>query len=129
MSNTHTELDDFTVSLLCNSEVIDVNQDPLGVQGVKQYGDGTYATYVKPLEDGSLAVAMFNLTKEPKMIGFVPHSLGLMETQTVRDLWRQKDLGSIECKDRWETEVAPHGVVFVRLSPGLTDTKYVGFWH
>ena len=123
------EMDDFTVSLLCNSEVIDVNQDPLGVQGVKQYGDGTYATYVKPLEDGSLAVAMFNLTKEPKKIGFVPHSLGLMETQTVRDLWRQKDLGTVERKDRWETEVAPHGVVFVRLSPGLTDTKYVGFWR
>ena len=123
------EMDDFTVSLLCNSEVIDVNQDPLGVQGVKQYGDDTYATYVKPLEDGSLAVAMFNLTKEPKKIGFVPHSLGLMETQTVRDLWRQKDLGTVERKDRWETEVAPHGVVFVRLSPGLTDTKYVGFWH
>ena len=80
-------------------------------------------------EDGSLAVAMFNLTKEPKKIGFVPHSLGLMETQTVRDLWRQKDLGTVERKDRWETEVAPHGVVFVRLSPGLTDTKYVGFWH
>ena len=106
-----------------------MNQDPLGVQGVKQYGDDTYATYVKPLEDGSLAVAMFNLSDKPKMIGFVPHSLGLMATQTVRDIWRQKDLGTVERKERWETEVAPHGVVFVRLSPGLTPDKLLGFWR
>ena len=123
------DMDDFTVSLLCNSEVIDVSQDPLGIQGVKQYGDDTYATYVKPLEDGSLAVAMFNLSDAPKMIGFVPHSLGLMADQTVRDLWRQKDVAVVSRKERWETEVAPHGVVFVRLSPGLTQEKLLGFWR
>ena len=121
------ELDDFTISLLCNSEVIDVNQDALGIQGVKQYGDGTYATYVKPLEDGALAVAMFNLSDQPKKIGFVPHSLGLIGAQQIRDLWRQKDIGSIGQKERWETEVAPHGVVFVKLCPGLTGEKLHGF--
>ena len=29
-------LDEFTLSLLCNHEVLDINQDPLGIQGVKQ---------------------------------------------------------------------------------------------
>lgn len=123
------ELDDFTLSLLCNSEVIDVNQDPLGAQGVRQYGDETYATYVKPLEDGSLAVAMFNLSDTPKKIGFVPHALGLIADQKIHDIWRQQDIGSVARKERWETEVAPHGVVFVRLSPGLTETKLRGFWR
>ncbi len=123
------ELDDFTIGLLCNSEVIDVNQDPLGVQGVKLYGDDTYATYVKPLEDGSLAVAMFNLSGAPKKIGFVPHSMGLIGDQTIRDLWRQRDITKISQRERWETEVAPHGVVFVRVSPGLTGEKLVGFYR
>ena len=121
------ELDDFTLSLLCNSEVIDVNQDPLGIQGVRQYGDDSYATYVKPLEDGSLAVAMFNLSLTPKNIGFVPSSLGLIGEQQIRDLWRQKDIGRVDHGERWETEVAPHGVVFLRLSPGLTGEKLKGF--
>ena len=120
------ELDDFTVSLLCNSEVLDVHQDPLGIQGIRQYGDETYATYVKPLEDGSVAVAMFNLSGEPQKIGFIPYSLGLYGDQTVRDLWRQQDVARIAQNVRWETVVAPHGVCFVRLSPGMTGTKLVG---
>ena len=123
------ELDDFTISLLCNSEVIDVNQDPLGIQGVKQYGDQTYATYVKPLEDGTLAVAMFNLSDQPKKIGFIPHAMGLIGEQHLRDLWRCQDIGTVAVKERWETEVAPHGVVFLKVSPGLTGEKLKGFYR
>ena len=37
-------------------------------------GDETHAIYVKPLEDGSLAVALFNLGDEPRVMGFVPLS-------------------------------------------------------
>ena len=122
-------MDEFTVSLLCNNEVIDVNQDPLGYQASRVYGDDTYATYLKPLEDGSVAIAMFNLTESPVKIGFVPKSLGLMGNQKIRDIWRQKDLGSIGFRERWETEVAPHGVCFVRVSPGVKDMKLQGYWR
>lgn len=123
------ELDDFTINLLCNSEVIDVNQDELGIHAVKIYGsekDG-YATYLKPLADGSVAVAMFNLTDKPKTIGFIPRSLKLIEPQTVRDLWRQKDIATIQPQERWETEVAPHGVVMVKLSNGYINARPLGF--
>ena len=85
--------------------------------------------YIKPLEDGSVAVAMFNLSDQPKMIGFIPHAIGLTADQSIRDLWRQKDLGKVGRKDRWETEVAPHGVVFVKLSPGVTGEKLHGFFR
>jgi len=37
--------------------------------------------------------------------------------QTVRDLWRQKDIATIDADGKYETKVAPHGVVFVKLSP------------
>lgn len=119
-------MDDFTVSLLCNNEVIDVNQDPLGYQASRVYGDSSYATYVKPLEDGSAAVAMFNLSESPKKIGFVCRSLGLIGSQTIRDIWRQKDLTTVRDKDRWETEVAPHGVVFVKVYPGYSKEQPAG---
>jgi hypothetical protein len=119
-------LDDFTLSLLCNSEVIDVNQDPLGLQGVPQQKDGEGAIYVKPLEDGSLAVALFNFTDAPKKMGFICHKLGLIGEQTIRDLWRQQDIAKVGQKDLWESEVAPHGTVFLRISPGHTGERLTG---
>ena len=121
-------LDEFTLSLLRNNEVIDVNQDPLGVQAVKFIGNDSYAVYVKPLEDGSLAVGLFNLSDKPRKIGFRPHSLDLIGKQTVRDLWRQKDIATVEQTKRWETEVAPHGVVLVKFSPGQTGEKLEGYY-
>ncbi|MBQ7622476.1 MAG: putative Ig domain-containing protein [Bacteroidales bacterium] len=121
------ELDDFTLSLLCNSEVIDVNQDALGIQGARQEGDDKHAIYVKPLEDGSMAVAMFNFTGEPLKMGFQPVKLGLIGEQTVRDLWRQEDIAKVRQTDRWESEVAPHGTVFLKFYPGCQNVKLKGF--
>ncbi len=123
------ELDDFTLSLLCNSEVIDVNQDPLGLQGVKQDSDENGAIYVKPLEDGSLAVALFNYTETPRKMGFICHKLGLIGEQTIRDLWRQRDIAKVAQKEPWETEVAPHGTVFLRIYPGHTGERLTGFYR
>ncbi|MDD3160960.1 MAG: putative Ig domain-containing protein [Bacteroidales bacterium] len=119
------QLDDFTLSLLCNNEVIDVNQDPLGIQAYPYYKDNTYVTYVKHLEDGSMAVAMFNKTNEPKKIGFKPKSLGFRGKQIIRDLWRQKDLMEIEGDNLYETIVAPHGVALVKIYPGISHEKVV----
>lgn len=119
-------LDEFTLSLLCNSEVLDVNQDPLGIQGVRHEGDKDYAIYVKPLEDGSLAVGLFNLSGQAREIGFIPHKLGLMGKQMVRDLWRQQDVAEIAQKERFSVTVAPHGAALLRLSPGITGNKLVG---
>lgn len=121
------ELDDFTLNLLCNSEVIDVNQDELGWQASRIYGDDSYATYLKPLADGTVAVAMFNLSSEPKKIGFIPRSLGVIGSQVIRDLWRQKDIYTCGYHERWETEVAPHGCVFVKLTPVQKNFVPEGF--
>jgi len=121
-----TRADDFLVSLLTNDEVIAIDQDELGLSPAKKYGDGTYATYIKCLSDGGVAVAMFNLSDKPMNIGFIPQSLGLYETQVVRDLWRQEDVASVGYRERWETEVAPHGVCLVKLTPGYINGKPLG---
>jgi len=119
-------LDDFTLSLLCNNEVLDVNQDPLGFQGTCYSRNEKQAIYVKPLEDGALAVAYFNLDSIPHEIGCSPRKLGLMEPQTIRDLWRQQDLKTIDARTRWEVTVAPHGAAFYKMYPGITNTKLHG---
>ena len=120
--------DKFTKSLLCNNEVIDINQDPLGYAATKIYGNSSYATYFKPLEDGSLAIAMFNLSEKPQKIGFKPRAIGVIGNKiTVRDVWRQKDVAEItNDRDRFDTDVPPHGVVLVRVFPGFTKERPVG---
>lgn len=108
-------IDDFTLSLLTNPEVLEVNQDALGMMGVRNvFGPSKHQTvYVKRLEDGTLAVALFNISGEEKTVSFVPRDLGLLGVQTIRDLWRQKDMGKVQDKQRWEVKLPPHGCAFI----------------
>ena len=120
-------LDDFTLNLLCNNEVIDVNQDPLGYQASAVSSTDTSAVYVKPLEDGSLAIALFNLSDKPVKMGFSCTDFGITGDQTIRDIWRQKDLCTVADTERWETEVPVHGTAFLRIYPGNTRERPVGY--
>lgn len=57
-----THLDDFTLSLLSNDEVLAIDQDPLGKEARRVKEDTTAGTEVwaRPLADGTTAVALFN---------------------------------------------------------------------
>jgi alpha-galactosidase len=46
-----SRMDDFTLNLLTNSEVLDVNQDPLGKQAQQVYINGDIQVWVKELEE------------------------------------------------------------------------------
>ena len=109
------KMDDFTLSLLSNDEVLEVNQDSLCKQAVQVGGQGDLKVYAKPLDDGSLAVGLFNAGKETAPVTANWSDLKLKGQQRVRDLWRQKDLGTFS--DKFETTVASHGVVLVRIFP------------
>ncbi len=109
-----TRLDEFTLNLITNDEVLAVNQDALGKQASRDILDGNFQVWSKPLADGSRAVGIFNLGEESQKYELDPDKLGLKGSQTVRDLWRQKDSGTINGK--YETVVPSHGVVMIRLS-------------
>jgi alpha-galactosidase len=119
-----TRLDPFTVGLLTNDEVLDVDQDALGQAGhlvrPPLAGYTPIQIWAKPLEDGSLAVGLFNLG-DATATGSVHWSdLLISGSRTVRDLWRQKDLGSFDQK--FESQPIPsHGVMLIRLSRPLRD--------
>jgi alpha-galactosidase len=108
-----TKLDDFTLGLLTNDEVIEVNQDVLGKQGRRVWKDGTSEVWAKPLEGGALAVGLFNRGEGEVRIAASWSTLGVQGKRRVRDLWRQKNLGAFEGK--FETVVGRHGVVLVRV--------------
>ena len=65
-SGNMEKLDAFTLNVLCNAEVIDVNQDTLGKQARVVRQDRSDLVPAKPLEDGSLAVRHLQLGEEPR---------------------------------------------------------------
>jgi alpha-galactosidase len=108
-----TQLDDFTLNLLTNDEVLEVNQDPLGQQARRMSQDGSLEVWAKKMYDGSTAVGLFNRGEMPRVVTAQWSDLDVSGMLRVRDLWRQKDLGTFEGK--FEAEVSRHGVVMVRL--------------
>jgi len=113
-SGDMSRLDDFTLNVLCNSEVIDVNQDPLGKQARIVRHTAEEFVLARPLEDGSLAVGLFNLSAAARNIAVSWADLGITGRRRARDVWRQSDAGSFE--GAASSEVAAHGVRFFRLS-------------
>ena len=108
------KLDPFTLGLITNDEVIDVNQDVLCKQATRVAESGKLEVYAKPLEDGSRAVGLFNRGTSAAKVRVNWSDLQIRGRVTVRDLWRQKDVGVFS--EYFETLVAPHGVVLVRMS-------------
>jgi len=116
-----SDMDEFTLNLLSNDEVLAVNQDPLGNQGRKLLEEDGFEVWVKELWDGSKAVGIFNFA--PLELDDIPEreyalewkKLGLPETQSVRDLWRQKDLG-IHRKS-FKVSLPEFGVSLVKVTP------------
>ena len=124
------KIDDFTRSLLCNFEVNDILQDPLGMRAMPFYRGEKHAVYVKILEDGDLAVALFNISEEPLTIEIEPRALGLWEKPAmVRDVWRQRVVTYVYPGDTFSTDVAPHGTALYRLSPGNSGEKSLAQTH
>ncbi len=109
-----TRLDPFTLSLLTNDEVIDVDQDPLGKPGRRVWKQGPLEVWARDLEDGAKAVGLFNRGEGTVGVEATWADVGVSGRQSVRDLWRQKDVGVFE--GRYAVTVGRHGVVLVRVS-------------
>ncbi|MBK5261775.1 MAG: putative Ig domain-containing protein [Peptostreptococcaceae bacterium] len=108
------QLDEFTLNVLCNPEVIDVDQDPLGKSGKVIRKSEDCFLMVKDMADGSKAVGLFNQSKNAAELVVDWKELQISGKQSVRDLWRQKELGVY--KQKFSAQVPPRGVVMVKIS-------------
>ena len=130
-----TKLDDFTLSLLTNDEVIEVNQDELGAQAAVVAEGPRAQVWAKPMSDGSLVFALYNTHEMNTKITIDFDALGLEGRWLVRDLWRQKDLGIYSVQ--YSAEVLGHATHLVRLfpreggrlTPGVTDIRMNSFYR
>jgi alpha-galactosidase len=114
-SGDMNRLDPFTLNILCNPEVIEVDQDPLGQSAALIPLDDETFVMVKEMEDGSKAIGFFNRDEIDRDLTAAWSVLGLQGEQAVRDVWRQQDLGvrqgAMTCR------VPSRGAMLVRVRP------------
>ena len=102
-----------TAEILMNADVIAVNQDSLGKQGRRFSKSGEQEIWVRPLADGSTAVALFNRATEPATVKANWSALGIANVKKVRNLWSHQDVTSTGAN--YEATVPGHGVVMLRV--------------
>ena len=122
-------LDSFTLNLLANDEIIEINQDPLGKPARLVVNENGIQVWLKPMEDGSYAAGLFNIDgygttpesyfrwgdEKPRNFEFDFASLGLKGKWKLRNVWKQKEEGVFS--NFFKTSIRYHGVVMLRLYP------------
>jgi alpha-galactosidase len=122
-------LDAFTINLLSNDEVIEINQDPLGKPARLVKDENGLQIWLKQMEDGSYAAGLFNTdgygttatsyfnwgNEVPREFKIDLAALGLKGKWKLRNVWTQKDLGVFS--GNYSTTIRHHGVMMLRLYP------------
>ncbi len=114
-----------TLKILTNREIIEINQDPIGIQGFKYQSDGVKDVWVKPLTDNNWAVVFLNRSDKPAKLKFdwnkhiivdkdFNRTLDLTnDSYALRDLWQHRDDGNTNKK--LNVNLAAHDVIAFKL--------------
>lgn len=114
------DMDQFTIDILTNDEVLDVNQDPLGKPAGRKSTDELAEVWARPLWDGTIAAGLFNRGSIKTDVTAKWSDLGIPGSQPVRDLWQKKDLGSFY--GSFTASVPAHGALMIKIGkPNRTD--------
>jgi alpha-galactosidase len=117
-----------TMDILTASEVIAVDQDPLGIQGTRveslSQPNGTQIWSKTLSGSNTHAVMLLNLSEQAENIVVYWNKVGLPTGPAlVRDLWSQTDLG--QYNNSYSTEVPAHGAVMIRVTSLLHVEGYL----
>jgi hypothetical protein len=88
-----------------------VNQDVLGQQAHRDDAEDGMQIWSRDLADGGKAIGIFNLNESsvPTYLKGALERIGV-KADTVRDLWRQKDIPTEATYN-----IPPHGVLYVKV--------------
>ena len=120
-----------TLSVLTNKEVIAVNQDKLGIQGFRHEVKDSVETWIKPLSDGSWAVAFLNRSEQVRKFSIDWNTFSITDTLykmtlttkdanlRFRDVWEKKDLTFKRKKYQSDFVVGGDDIVMLVISPAM----------
>jgi alpha-galactosidase len=114
--NDLSTMSDVTAALLTNREVIALDQDGLGLQGVELERQSDVSVYGKPLAScGARGVVLLNRGEAAADASVTWAALGLAPGRaTVRDLWAARELDA--ATDTLTLSVPPHDVRALRIT-------------
>ncbi len=128
LGNDITDMTPETLATITNREVIAIDQDPLGIQGLRLKKKGDLQYWFKPLEGGDWAFCVLNVGDEQAV---VPLNWGSLEvndelsgrstdfskvTYRARDLWNPS-AKPFTTRTKTEVTVGSHDVALYRLTP------------
>ncbi len=92
--------------IFLNKELIAIDQDPLGKAAERIVNTEDHQVFVRPLADGSHAVAVLNCGDKTLDLSVAFKQLGLTGKYTVRDIWQHRDIARNATK--WKGKVQAH---------------------
>ena len=117
LGNDLTKLNDYTLSVITNPEIIALNQDITGLQAqiVKDNGSGqqVFSKALNGKQSNERAVVLFNRNITTQTMSVSLADINLYGSATVRDLWKRENLGTIT--DDYSVTVPAHGVVVLKM--------------
>ncbi len=111
-SNDIRNMNQATKDILLNTELIGLNQDPLGNQAVRISDNAQKSIYLKKLKNGDRAIAIVNKTASSLKEKLNFSSLGLIGNYEARDLIKHEDLGKLKL---WAGNINSHETIVLRL--------------
>lgn len=87
-------LDQQTLSIISNDEVIAVDQDPLGKGATQVSEKDGFQIYTKDLYDGNKVISIFNMNDNDAFFNLNLKDLNFESVLKIRDLWKQRDIQS-----------------------------------
>ena len=111
-----TQIDEWTVNLLGNREVLAINQDSLGRAAGRAWADNWTQVWARQLADGTMAVGLFNRAPEAMPVTVKFADLGIADGSPVRFPWTHQDAAGIAGSAKEYTATVPrHGVVLLKV--------------
>jgi alpha-galactosidase len=117
-----------TLDVLTNREVIDIDQDSLGVQGLRIASKDSVETWVKPLKNNEWAITFLNRSKTSKQLTHDWKTFSVTDEVSgrtldtrgktiwmLRDLWLKKSVG--DTRKAISVMLPSRDVLCLKLSP------------
>jgi hypothetical protein len=107
-----TKLDEQTLTLLTNSEVLHLIKNSHGAVQIER--DADHAVWLsKDNDDNSFYLAIFNLSEASQTLKVSLKEIGIDSKVSVRDLWKHENLTSVE--DKIVADISSHGAALYKL--------------
>jgi alpha-galactosidase len=103
-----------TLNILRNTDLIAVDQDPLGQQATTVSSSGGLVVYRKALSNGDLAVALLNESGSTATVGTTTAAVGVSGGASLKDLWSKQVRTTTSAIS---ASVPSHGTVVYRVTP------------